>query len=96
MFLEELLRPAQLVSASDTFCPYLSDLQVLQVASTEWNVRYDFNLSIANLRDGDRVPEISNTVFDLDLVVEKLLECGQIENLVADWLGTIDGVLHVH
>jgi hypothetical protein len=59
-------------------------------------VRYDLNLSITNLRDGDRVTEIPNTVFNLDLVVKKLLECGQIENLVADWLGAIDGVLYIH
>jgi hypothetical protein len=74
----------------------MSHLQVFQVASTEWNVRYNLDLAIANLRDGDRVTEISNTVFNLDLVVEKFLECGQIENLVADGLGAIDGVLHVH
>jgi hypothetical protein len=59
-------------------------------------VCYDLDLSIPNLRDGDRVTEVSNTVFNLDLVVEKFLECGQIENLVADWLGAVDGVLRFH
>lgn len=71
----------------------MSDLQVLEVATREWNVCDDFDLAITSLADGNGVTELSNTALDLDLVVEELLEGGEIEDLVADWLGAVDGVL---
>jgi hypothetical protein len=57
-------------------------------------VRHNLNFSISNLRDRDRVAEIAHTVLNLDLVVEEFFERRQVEDLVADGLGAIDGVLN--
>jgi hypothetical protein len=54
---------------------------------------HHFDLAIPNLRDCYRVSEVADTIVDLDFVVEEFLECGQIEDLVADGLGAIDSVL---
>jgi hypothetical protein len=67
--------------------------QVLQISSGEWNVCHNLNLAIANLRDVDGVAEVSNTALDLDLVMQKLFKGGEVEYLVADRLGAVDGVL---
>lgn len=56
-------------------------------------MRHNLNLSISNLRDCDRVAEIAHTVLNLDLVVEEFLERRKVEDLVADRLGAVDGVL---
>lgn len=53
----------------------------------------DIDLSFTSLADGDSVAQVSNTAFNLDLVVEELFEGGQIKDFVADWLRTVDGIL---
>jgi len=67
--------------------------QVLQVSSRERNVRDNFDLAIASLGDGDLIAEVTGSALDLDLVVEEFLESGEIENLIRDGLGAVDGVL---
>jgi hypothetical protein len=73
--------------------PRKEHVQVLQVPSTEWNVRHDFDLPISHLRNRHRVAKIPDAVLNLDLVVEEFLEGPQIKDLVAHGLGAIDGVL---
>lgn len=67
--------------------------QVLQIPAREWNVRHHLDLAIANLGDIDGVAEVSHTPLNLDLVMQELFESREIENLVVDRLGTVDGVL---
>lgn len=68
-------------------------LQIFQVSSTEGDVRHDLNLPIPDLRYGDGISKVANTVFNLDLVVQKFFKRGQVEDLVTDRLGAVDGVL---
>jgi hypothetical protein len=56
-------------------------------------VRDDLDLSIAGLGDLDGIAEVADAAFDLDLVVEELLEGGDVEDLVVGGLRSIDGVL---
>jgi hypothetical protein len=56
-------------------------------------MRHHFNLLVSNMRNRDRITQVANTIFNLDLVVEKLLERRQIKDLVTDGLGAVDGVL---
>jgi hypothetical protein len=56
-------------------------------------VRSDFNLPIAEVLDQHNITKISDTVVNLDLVLEELLECGNIEDLVASRLRSIDDEL---
>lgn len=65
-------------------------VQVLEVPSGERNVSDDLDLAIAGLGDLDVVAEVTDAAFDLDAVVEELLEGGEIEDLVADGLGGVD------
>ena len=53
----------------------------------------DLNLPFTLLADLDRVAQVSNAVVYLDLVVEKLLEGGNVENLVGGRLGGVDDEL---
>jgi len=53
----------------------------------------DLDLSITNVLDLDLVAEVTNTVIDLDLVLEELLEGGDVEDLVAGRLRGVDDVL---
>lgn len=53
----------------------------------------DLNLSIANVLDLDLVAEVTDAVVDLDLVLEELLEGGDIKDLVGGRLGCVDDVL---
>ena len=55
----------------------------------------NLNLSLANLRDLDGITEVSNTAVDLDLVLEELLEGGDVEDLVASRLRSVDDELIV-
>ena len=57
-------------------------------------MRDDLDLSIANLRNVDVVAEVVGTAFDLDAVVQELLERRQVKDLVADGLAAVDGVLY--
>jgi hypothetical protein len=67
--------------------------QVLEVAAGELDVRDDFDLIAADLGDGHIVPEIAGAAFDLDAVMQELLEGADIEDLVGDGLRAVDGKL---
>ena len=68
-------------------------VQVLEVSARELGVRNHLDLSIADLGDLNDITEVSNTAVDLNLVLEKLLEGGDVENLVAGWLRSVDDEL---
>lgn len=53
----------------------------------------NLNLAIANLGDDNLVTEVTDTALDLDAVVEELLESGDIEDLVASGLRSVDDEL---
>ena len=67
--------------------------QVLEISARELRVRNDLDLSIANLGDLDDISEVSDTAINLDLVLEELLEGGDVEDLVAGGLRSIDDEL---
>jgi hypothetical protein len=50
----------------------------------------NLNLAVALLADLNGVAEVSGAAIDLDAVVEKLLEGGEIEDLIVDRLGGVD------
>lgn len=72
---------------------YRQNLQVLEVATGEGDVGDDLDLAIASLGDDDVVAEVADAALDLDAVVEELLEGGDIEDLVARGLRSVDDVL---
>ena len=67
--------------------------QVLEVSSRELGVRSDFNLSITEVLDQHDISEVADTVVNLDLVLEELLEGGNVEDLVACRLRSVDDEL---
>jgi hypothetical protein len=69
------------------------DLQVLEVATREGDVSDNLDLALTNLGDDNIVTEVADTALDLDAVVEKLLKGGDIEDLVARGLRSVDDVL---
>ena len=56
-------------------------------------MRHNLNLPIANLRDLHNVAEVTDTAIDLDLVLEELLEGGDVEDFVAGGLRGVDDEL---
>jgi hypothetical protein len=76
----------------DVACLWVNS-QVLEVATREGDVGNDLDLAIANLGDDDLVTEVADTALDLHAVVEELLEGGDIEDLVASGLRSVDDVL---
>jgi hypothetical protein len=69
------------------------DVQVLEVSAREWDVSNNLNLSITNVLDLNLVTQVANTVVNLDLVLEELLESGDVEDLVRGGLRGVDDVL---
>lgn len=67
--------------------------QVLEVATREGDVSDNLDLALTNLGDDNIVTEVADTALDLDAVVEKLLKGGDIEDLVARGLRSVDDVL---
>ena len=53
----------------------------------------DLDLSITDTFDLDLVAEVTDTVLNLDLVLEELLEGGNVEDLIGGRLGSVDDVL---
>ena len=53
----------------------------------------DLDLAVTLLGDLDGVAEIADTAINLDLLVQKLLEGGDVEDLVASRLGGVDDEL---
>jgi hypothetical protein len=68
-------------------------LQVLEISPRELSVRNNLNLALSLLGDLHDVTEVSDTAIDLYLVLEELLECRDIEDLVAGGLRSIDDEL---
>jgi hypothetical protein len=98
LLLEELLCPAKMSASLAQELRCRADRadgysQVLQVSSREWNMCHNLNLAIADLRDVDGVAEVSDTALNFDLIVQELFKGGEVENLIADRLGAVDGVL---
>lgn len=56
-------------------------------------MRDDLDLPITLLRDLDGIAQVSDTAVNLDLVLEELLEGGDIEDLVAGGLRSVDDEL---
>jgi len=69
--------------------------QVLEVSSREVDVRNNLDLSIADLGDLHNITEVTNAAVDLDLVLEELLEGGDVEDLIACGLRSVDDELRV-
>lgn len=55
----------------------------------------DLNLSITDTLDLDLVTKVTDAVVNLDLVLEELLEGGDVEDLIGGWLGSVDDVLRI-
>ena len=53
----------------------------------------NLNLALPRLRDIDIVAEVASAIFDLDAIVQELLECGQVKDLVGNRLAAVDHVL---
>ena len=53
----------------------------------------NLDLAITRLGDVDLVTEVTDTALDLDAVVQELLEGGDVEDLVARGLRSVDGEL---
>jgi hypothetical protein len=56
-------------------------------------VRNDFDLALTLLRDLNNITKIPYTAIDLNLVLKEFLESGDIEDLVAGRLRSIDDEL---
>lgn len=53
----------------------------------------DLNLAIADLGDLDGLAEVADAALNLDLLGEELLESGDVEDLVAGGLRSVDNEL---
>ena len=67
--------------------------QVLEVSSRELGVCGNLNLSIAKILDLHDITEVPDTAVNLDLVLKELLEGGDVEDLVACRLRSVDDEL---
>jgi hypothetical protein len=67
--------------------------QVLEISSTERDMRHDLDLPVSDLLDIDLVAEIARASLNLDAVVKEFLERRQVEDLVAYGLRAVDCVL---
>ena len=56
-------------------------------------MRDNFDLAIALLRDHDGLAKVSDTAINLNLVLEELLEGGDVEDLVTCGLRSVDNEL---
>lgn len=70
-----------------------SHSQVFQVPPGELSVCDDFDLPFTLLANLDCVAQIPYAVVDLDLVVQKFLKGGNVEDLVGGGLGGVDDEL---
>lgn len=71
------------------------NVQVLEVAAGELVVGNDLDLAITGLGDLDGLAEVTDAALNLDLLVQELLEGGDIEDLVAGGLRSVDNELVV-
>ena len=56
-------------------------------------MRNNLNLSVPDLAYGDCIPQVSNTIIHLDLIMQELLERRDIEDFVGSGLGGVDDEL---
>lgn len=70
------------------------NVQVLEVTTGELVVGGDLDLALTLLLDNNVVAEVVGAALNLDTVLEELLEGGDIEDLVAGRLRSINDVLH--
>lgn len=68
-------------------------LQVLEVPAGELIVGNDLDLAVTLLGDLDGLAEVADATLNLDLLVQELLKSGDIEDLVAGRLGSVDDEL---
>ena len=68
-------------------------IQVLEVATRELVVGNDLDLAVTLLRDLDGLAEVADAALNLDLLVEELLEGGDVEDLVRGGLRSVDDEL---
>ena len=71
-----------------------ANVQVLEVTTGKLVVGGDLDLALTLLLDNNVVAEVVGAALNLDAVLEELLEGGDIEDLVAGRLRSIDDVLH--
>ena len=95
LLLEVLLGPVERMWSAGAACRNCAgyNSQVLEVATREGDVSNDLDLALASLGDDNVVTEVADTALDLDAVVEELLEGGDIEDLVARGLRSVDDEL---
>ena len=67
--------------------------QVFQVPSREVGMGNDLDLSLALLADLHGIAQVSHPSVDLDLVVEKLFERRDVEDLIGGRLRSVDDEL---
>lgn len=67
--------------------------QVLEVTAGQLVVGNDLNLAVALLGDLNGLAEVADATLNLDLLVQELLEGGDIEDLVARRLRSVDDEL---
>jgi hypothetical protein len=70
-----------------------ANVQVLEVTTGELVVGGDLDLALTLLLDNNVVAEVVGAALNLDAVLEELLEGGDIEDLVAGRLRSINDVL---
>ena len=68
--------------------------QILEVATGEGDVSNDLDLALASLGDDNVVTKVADTALNLDAVVQELLEGGDVEDLVASGLRSVDDELY--
>ena len=94
LLLEVLLRPIALsIRADSEYVGEARNLQVLKIAARERLVSNDLDLALALLRDDHGIAQVSDPSIDLDLVVKKLLESRDVEDLVRGRLRGVDDKL---
>lgn len=68
-------------------------VQVLEVAARELVVGNDLDLAVGRGGDDDVVAQVVGAAVNLDVVLEELLEGGDVEDLVAGRLRSVDDEL---
>jgi len=94
--LEELLRAIRgvmLVHDPVSRREIRGPIQILEVAAGELVVGNDLDLAVTGLGDLDGLAKVANAALNLDLLIEELLEGGDVEDLVAGGLRSVDDEL---
>ncbi|KAL2288568.1 hypothetical protein FJTKL_03930 [Diaporthe vaccinii] len=73
--------------------PSVRKITVLEVPAGQLVVGDDLDLAVTDLGDPDGLAQVADAALDLDLLVQELLEGGDIEDLVAGGLRSVDDEL---